>query len=147
MSTLAPRFPAERYQCLGIHMIIGTVWPHTLPFGSMIWRRFTSVRVLVQQSTSTACSFPGRTTKKGPRHELLEHCSRSPTGSREGRVGSLSKRCPRRCSFEGLVQVCLSVGRRASALCPEAQREVQFDGRSSSLCWQLAEKCAVQHAG
>ena len=79
-----------------------------------------------KHSTSTACSFPGRITRKEPPHELLEHGARSPKGSREGRsssdskgvcwrMGSLSKRSPRRWSFEGLTPVCLSVARRAYA--------------------------------
>ena len=79
-----------------------------------------------KHSTSTACFFPSRMTRKEPRHELLEHDARSPRGSREERsgsdsksvcwsMGSLSKRSPRRRSFEGLIPVCLSVACRAYA--------------------------------
>ena len=57
-------------------------------------------------------------------------------------MGSLSKRSPRRWSFEGLIPVCLSAARRAYASAPK-RKKVQVDGRSWGLCWQLAEMCSA----
>ena len=99
-----------------------------------------------KHSTSTACSFPGKTTRKEPRYEFLDHGARSPKGSREGRsdsvskgvcrpMGSLSERSPHRWSFKGLIPVCLSVARRAYASTPNRKKtNTGFDGRSWGLC-------------
>ena len=106
-----------------------------------------------KHSTSTACSFPGRTTRKEPRNELLEHGARSPRGSREGRsgsvskcvcgpMGSFSKRSPRRWTFKGLIPVCLSVTRRAYASAPK--RKQQSTGRRAILGLVLAARGDVQ---
>ena len=107
-----------------------------------------------KHSASTVCSPPRRTTRKEPRHELLDRGARSPRNSREGRsgsvskrvcgpMGSLSKRSRRRWSLEGLIPVCLSVARCAHAPAPKRKSKVQVDGRSWGLCWQLAEMCSA----
>ena len=95
----------------------------------------------------------GAPQRKEPRHELLEHGARSPRGSGAGQSGSdrkrvrrpmgpLSKRNPRRWSFEGLISLCLFLARRAYASAPK-RKQVQVDGRSWGLCWQPSEMCCA----
>ena len=106
-----------------------------------------------KHSTSTACSFPGRNTRQESRHQLLEHGAHSPRESREGRsgsvskgvcrpMGSLSKRSPRRWSFEGLNPVCLSVACRAYVSAPK--RKKKSAGRRAILGLVLAARGDVQ---
>ena len=101
------------------------------------------------------CSFPGRTTMKEPQH--LEHGARNPRESRERRsgsdskgvcrpMGSLSKRSPRRWSFEELIPVCLSVARRAYASAPKREKKYRSTA-DLGACAGSSRRCAVQHAG
>ena len=129
---MAVPFSAEREQQFArrSRRIDGSTETHTL---TRLLEKFTNEKP--KHSTSTACSFPGRITRKEPRHEPLEHGARSPRGSREGRsgsdskgvcwsMGSLSKRSPRRWSFKGLILVCLSVACRAyMPQSPETQKK------------------------
>ena len=103
-----------------------------------------------KHSTSTACSFPGRITRKEPRHELLKHGARSPRGSREGRSGTDSKDV----RGDGLSQPAKVIRRvdssmlvrGVSCIClkaPKRKKKVHVDGRSWGLCRQLAEMCCA----
>ena len=66
-------------------------------------------------------------------------------------MGSLSKRSPRRWSFEGLIPVSLSVARRAYASAPKRKKrstgrrpilELVLAARGDVLCNMLAERGA-----
>ena len=103
-----------------------------------------------KHSTSTACSSPARTTRDELRPELIQHGARSPRVSREGRSGSVSRGVcrpmgsPSRAKSPSMVlrRVCSRTrvcGASCKCLRPEAQKQVQVDGRSWGLCWQLAE--------
>ena len=107
-----------------------------------------------KHSKSTACSFPGRITRKEPRHELLDHGARSPRGSRKGRSGSNSKgvcwsmgSLSQRRSFEGLIPVCLSVACRAYASKPQSAKKKYTSMADLGACAGNSRRCAVQHAG
>ena len=108
-----------------------------------------------KHSASTACSFSRRTIWKEPRHKLLGRGARSPTGSRDGRsgsvskgvcrpMGSLSKQSPRRWSLQGLIPVWLSVARRAYASAPK--RKIKYRTEDLEACADSLRSC-VRHAG
>ena len=105
-----------------------------------------------QHFASFACSAPRRTTRKEPKHELLDHGARRPRRPSQGRsgsasngicrpMGSLSKRSPRRWSLEGFIPVCLSVARRAYASAPKPKKKYWSTG-DLGACAGSSRRCA-----